>query len=253
MLLAASLPQFILSYSFYSYTFLFTRLISEIEFNSYSLVPPKPLRVSYPTGDQVSTYWLQLPYLYSLPLLAASLLLHWLASSSLYIFATQGSYLADDYGQDSWKPSHKWGIIDGTVIVLGFWPLGIVITLCAGLAMVVFPIIYGLRRLPGNMVFGACDSLVLSAACHPHVSSSSIPDQDSLYAGEGSESENGETSQVVEQELLRALSRGKLRWGVTEIPSSIPTTADDQRNMMHLSFTGADEFLSEPVDNHLYV
>ncbi|KAI1799704.1 hypothetical protein F4811DRAFT_565344 [Daldinia bambusicola] len=98
-------------------------------------------------------------------------------------------YLSDRYGQDSWNPSHKWGIIDGTVIVLGFWSFGIVITLCTGLVMVIFPVIYGLRRLPGNMVFGACDSLVLSAACHPHVSSPSIADQDSLYVGEDSERE----------------------------------------------------------------
>lgn len=89
-LLLANIPQFILSYCFFSYTSLLTRMFIEKEFNSYSLAPHKPLRVSYPAGEQVSTYWLQLRYIYSVPLLIVSSLLHWLASNSIFLFASQG-------------------------------------------------------------------------------------------------------------------------------------------------------------------
>ncbi|OTB15909.1 hypothetical protein K445DRAFT_300705 [Daldinia sp. EC12] len=170
--------------------------------------------------------------------------------STLIKFHGYFSYFSDLYDTDSWKPSHRWGMIEGTVVVLGYWPLGIIITLSAGLAMAAFPILYGLRRHPGNMVFGACDSLVLSAACHPYVPSSA-PDEDSLHTSEDLEREG--PGQVTEQELLRELSRGKLRWGVTRIPYDMPMTMDDERNITHLSFTSEDEFISEPVDDNLYV
>ncbi|KAI1100244.1 hypothetical protein F4804DRAFT_348730 [Jackrogersella minutella] len=89
-LLIANLPQFILSYCFLSYSSLFTRMLAEKEFNSYSLAPHKPLRVSYPVGHQTSTYWLQLPYIFSVPLLTMSTLLHWFATNSIFLFAPQG-------------------------------------------------------------------------------------------------------------------------------------------------------------------
>ncbi|KAI0110167.1 hypothetical protein F4814DRAFT_461319 [Daldinia grandis] len=161
-------------------------------------------------------------------------------------------YLIDYYNADSWTPSNNWGMPEGAIILLGFWPLGILITLIAGLILAGLPIIYGLSRLPGDMVCGACDSLVLSASCHPHVSSS-IPDQDSLYIGEDPSNEDEVTSQATEQELLRNLSRGKLRWGAARMPSKLSTTIDPERNAMHLSFTSEDEYISEPIDDSLYV
>lgn len=45
----------------------------------------KPLRVSNPSGSQRSTYRLQLPYRYGIPLLVLSGLLHWPVSQSLLI------------------------------------------------------------------------------------------------------------------------------------------------------------------------
>ncbi|KAI0850563.1 hypothetical protein F5Y00DRAFT_252254 [Daldinia vernicosa] len=161
-------------------------------------------------------------------------------------------YLVDNYNKDSWSPGNKWGITEGTIILLGFWPLGILIALLAGLALAIFPIIYGIRRLPGDMVFGACDSLVLSAACHPHIPSSASL-QDGLNTRESPDSEGEETSKVTKYEPLRELSRGKLRWGVTRLPSGLSTSIDLEQNIMHLSFTREDEYISKPVDNSLYV
>lgn len=45
----------------------------------------RTLRVSKPQGQQRSTYWLQLPYRYSVPLMGAMVLLHWLMSRGLFL------------------------------------------------------------------------------------------------------------------------------------------------------------------------
>lgn len=45
----------------------------------------QPLRVSVPKGVQKSSFFLSLPYRYSLPLLVCSILLHWLLPQSLFV------------------------------------------------------------------------------------------------------------------------------------------------------------------------
>lgn len=45
----------------------------------------KPLRVTAPQGQQRSTYYLHLPYRYSVPLIVTSALLHWLVSQSIFL------------------------------------------------------------------------------------------------------------------------------------------------------------------------
>jgi hypothetical protein len=72
-LLLANGPQLILSLCYFSYNTFFTRLAVEMEWNSFSL-KYQPLRVSYPMGEQISRYRLQLPYRYSVPLLVLSIL-----------------------------------------------------------------------------------------------------------------------------------------------------------------------------------
>ncbi|OTA86765.1 hypothetical protein M434DRAFT_147619 [Hypoxylon sp. CO27-5] len=88
-LLSANIFQLLLSLCYFSYNAFFTRLLIEQEWNSYSL-RPQPLRVSHPTGDQISTYRLQLPYRYSIPLLLISILCHWFLSNALFLFIIEG-------------------------------------------------------------------------------------------------------------------------------------------------------------------
>jgi hypothetical protein len=90
----ANSPQLLLSFSYFVYNSLYTRLCCEKEWNSFS-TDYRPLRVSSPNGNQISTYRLQLPYRYSVPLITVSALLHWLVSNSLYVFILEGgqSYL----------------------------------------------------------------------------------------------------------------------------------------------------------------
>ncbi|KAK7977089.1 hypothetical protein PG996_003158 [Apiospora saccharicola] len=79
----------ILSFVYLIINMLHTRLRAEEEWNTYGL-GYRPLRVSYPEGQQTSTYRLQLPYKYSVPLISTSTLLHWLVSNSLFISIIDG-------------------------------------------------------------------------------------------------------------------------------------------------------------------
>jgi hypothetical protein len=88
-LVFANMPQLLLSFCYFIYNAFFTRLQVEKEWNSYA-GSFKPLRVSYPVGEQTSTYRLQLPYRWCIPLVALSTLLHWLVSNSIFIFVSEG-------------------------------------------------------------------------------------------------------------------------------------------------------------------
>ncbi|KAI8963300.1 hypothetical protein F5Y11DRAFT_365301 [Daldinia sp. FL1419] len=175
------------------------------------------------------------------------------SETPFFIFGlVKGRYLVDYYNQDSWSPGNKWGVFEGTIVLLGFWPLGIVITLLAGLALVIIPIIYSARGLPGNMVFGACDSLVLSAACHPYIPPV-MSNWDNLHVDKRSSIKREDTSEATGLGSLCALSKGNLRWGVTLVPLGLSTVVDPERNIMHLSFTSEDYYVSEPMEYSLYV
>lgn len=89
MLVAANTPQIILSFCYFSFNAFFTRTQIESEWSSYSL-SYKPLRVTVPRGEQISTYRLQLPYKYSVPLLGISILLHWILSNAIFFYIVEG-------------------------------------------------------------------------------------------------------------------------------------------------------------------
>ncbi|KAI1636537.1 hypothetical protein F4809DRAFT_650433 [Biscogniauxia mediterranea] len=94
--LTANLPQLLLSISYYVYNSLYTRLCVEKEWNAYS-TNYRPLRVTDPKGQQISSYRLQLPYRYSIPLIGISALLHFLVSNTLYVFILEGGKLNPDF------------------------------------------------------------------------------------------------------------------------------------------------------------
>ncbi len=91
----ANTPQLILSLCYLVYNGLFTRIRAEIEWASYS-TRHAPLRVTHSKGEQKSTYRLQLPYRWSVPLLIVSILLHWLFSNCFYVTLYEGkSWIPD--------------------------------------------------------------------------------------------------------------------------------------------------------------
>lgn len=88
-LIIANTPQLILSWSYFAYNSLLTRIHVEKELNLYSR-SFKPLRVSFPKGMQIATWRLQLPYKFSIPLLLISIILHWLISNSIFLLIVEG-------------------------------------------------------------------------------------------------------------------------------------------------------------------
>ena len=80
----ANLPQGLLSFLFITYNGLFTCMFLAEEWSGYAH-ERKPLRVTNRTGQQRSTYRLQIPYRYGVVLFAVSALVHWLISQSLFL------------------------------------------------------------------------------------------------------------------------------------------------------------------------
>ncbi|KAI0521743.1 hypothetical protein F5B22DRAFT_634200 [Xylaria bambusicola] len=87
--LFANSPQLILSLGYFPYNSLLTQFNVEKDWNSFSL-SHQPLRVSYPVGQQISSYRLQLPYKHSVPLIIISTGLHWVVSNSVFLYINEG-------------------------------------------------------------------------------------------------------------------------------------------------------------------
>ncbi|KAK0298730.1 hypothetical protein LTS00_002492 [Friedmanniomyces endolithicus] len=101
-----------------------------------------------------TTYYLQLPYTYSLPLLVTSGTLHWLISQS--IFLARISIYNDGVNSDQDDYSE-----------VGYSCTPILCVVLLGTAMLVFALGMGCRKFASSMpVAGSC-SVALAAACHP--------------------------------------------------------------------------------------
>ena len=83
--LIANVGQLVLSVLYFGYNALFTCMAQAIEWSDFAF-RRKGLRVSSsPKGYRRSTYFLQLPYRYAVPLIALSGVLHWLVSQSIFL------------------------------------------------------------------------------------------------------------------------------------------------------------------------
>ena len=146
-------PQLVLTFLYFLYNSLYTSMFVAFEWSRFAL-QRKGLRVSSPTGHQRSTYWLQLPWIYSLPLAIAAAILHWLVSQSVFLVWI-----------DQFDAHHN--LIPGKSISrCGYSPYALVITIIvAGIMLIAFTVV-GLRRLDTTMPFAGSSSLAISAACH---------------------------------------------------------------------------------------
>ncbi|KIK55871.1 hypothetical protein GYMLUDRAFT_174966 [Collybiopsis luxurians FD-317 M1] len=152
--LISNSPQLILSMIYLIFNSLCTTMFLAREWSSYAHTC-KPLRVSSPRGQQRSTYFLQIPYRFGLPLMIYSALLHWLVSQSIFLVKVT-------YWQD--------GILDPyeSPTSCGYSPTGMILTtiFVAGLILSVLAIGFFIH-LSGEMpLVGSC-SAAISSACHP--------------------------------------------------------------------------------------
>ena len=123
------------------------------EWNDYAY-ERKPLRVTNPTGDQRSTYRLQLPYKYGIPLIVLSGTLHWLVSQSLFL-ARVASFDSD--GTENKQAS---------LSTVGYSCIGIITVIVLGMMVIAIGILNGFRKYrPGMPLVGSC-SAAITAACH---------------------------------------------------------------------------------------
>ena len=151
-ILLANLPQLIFSILYFVYNGLYTVMSLAAEWSAFSR-RRKGLRVSRPVGAQRSTYYLQLPYTYAVPLILASGLMHWFISQSFYL-------LSVDFSGSSHSEIRSFDTCGYSAIAIIFG-LGL-----AGLMLIVI-FVNGFRRLTFEIPrVGSC-STAISAACHP--------------------------------------------------------------------------------------
>ena len=149
--LIANLPQLFCSYIFLGFNYILTSMCAGREWMSYSQYR-KMLRVTNPRGAQQSTFFLQLPYRFSIPLLALSGLISWLASQVLFIV------------QVRIRPNDK--MSQASIMTCGYSPGALVILVIVGTVLALAVLLIGLRRFPDSMPLAATNSAAISAACH---------------------------------------------------------------------------------------
>lgn len=151
--LIANTPQLLLSFLFLTYNGLYTCMLLADEWNGYAH-ERKPLRVTDRHGSQRSTYRLQLPYKYSIPLIITSTIVHWLVSESLFLARV---IVYTRTGQVDTNSS---------VSTVGYSCAPLLIVIILGSITVLLGLLNGFRRYkPGMPLAGSC-SAAISAACH---------------------------------------------------------------------------------------
>ncbi len=148
----ANTPQTLLSFSYFAINRLCTSMCFAREYNSYGTTR-KGLRTTNPTGQQRSTYFLQLPYRWSIPLTVTSGFLHWLLSQSLFLVRLE---IRDIDGQINTSESR---------CNCGYSPIS-VLTFCL-VFLTLLSVVLGLllRKLTLDIPAPAHCSLAISAAC----------------------------------------------------------------------------------------
>lgn len=152
--LISNSPQLVLSFLYLTYNSLFTCMLLAAEWRGYAH-ERKALRVSSASGKQRSTYWLQLPYRYSIPLLVASGTLHWLVSQSIFLARVT---VLDSSGVED--PAES-------LSTCGYSNIAIFFVIALGVPVVLIGIAHGFRRYDGGMPLAGSCSTAINAACHP--------------------------------------------------------------------------------------
>ncbi|KAL9089010.1 MAG: hypothetical protein Q9159_002813 [Coniocarpon cinnabarinum] len=144
---SANVIQLAVSNAYLFINNIFTCALVSQELSDYA-TESKMMRVTRPRGPQRSTYWLQLPYKWSLPLMAMMTLLHWLISEALFMVDVQV------FDPDGRKIPPNSDSSDGSFYVV------------EGGLIISFVYAYGFRKFTAGVpVFSSC-SIAISAGCH---------------------------------------------------------------------------------------
>lgn len=155
VVLLVNVPQVVISAIYSVYNNTLTRLLLSAEFNRYS-VERRYLRVSHPTGNQRGTYWLSIPYRYTIPFLTLFTLAHWLSSQAVSLVQIIPRTV---YGE----PDHSRVMLGIAISTLGV-KIMVIPVLVALLAII--GLVMRKYDSPAMPVAMNC-SAAISAACHP--------------------------------------------------------------------------------------
>ena len=153
-ILIANSPQTLLSVLYLSVNGLLTSMLLADEWSRFAH-QRKTLRVTSPIGKQRSTYFLHLPYSYSIPLLSMFGCLHWLVSQSLFL-ARVDAY--DDEGNMDSEES---------ISTCGYSLIALLLVLILGSVITLLVFVISFRKYKPGMPFVGSRSAAISAACHP--------------------------------------------------------------------------------------
>ncbi|KAL9622901.1 MAG: hypothetical protein Q9160_002827 [Pyrenula sp. 1 TL-2023] len=156
-ILLANTPQIIFSFLYLLYNALYTCMAQAAEWSSFAH-ERKGFRVTQPRGAQRSTYYLHLPYRYGVPLMAGSVLMHWLISQALFLARMQRRTIT---------PLVETDMKHNSSVTCGYSIMPIIFSIALGCAMLLALLMLSLiMRLPGDMPLIGSNSAVISAACH---------------------------------------------------------------------------------------
>jgi hypothetical protein len=167
-ILLANLPQAIISFIYLVYNGQFTAMLANREWSNFA-VKRAPLRVTYPSPGQRSTYFLQLPYRFSVPLLLAIAILHWFVSQSIFLVRIAiykdgkltGGLDLNSYNQITKQRQH------GVFSAVGYSYSALIASISWGSALVAaFLAVAFFGKFPIGLPIGGTNSAVISAACH---------------------------------------------------------------------------------------
>lgn len=147
-------PQIILSFCYLGLNNICTFLASAEEWNNFAHTR-KGLRVSRPMAEQRSTYFLQLPYKWAIPLIATSSALHWLLSQTFFLVRVD-VYTGDSDTPSNWSRS-ACGYSSFSLLI--FSNVSFLLLCAVGWAL--------FRHMQQKKPSASSCSLVISAACHP--------------------------------------------------------------------------------------
>lgn len=217
----ANIPQLILSVLYFNYNALFTAMLMGYEWTSYA-VKRKGLRVSHDArGAQRTTYFLQLPYRFGVPLMVLAGTLHWLVSQSIFVVVVEyyDSWGGRGPGYFEWP---KWKD-EKDLQTLGFSLAPMIAVMVLGGLMVISIVAAGYVPYHCGMPVAGSSSMAISAAC-----------QDGNVEMEGYEGGVvGEQGSVAAEE--------KVQWGV------VSTSSD---GVGHCAFSS--EHVEAPVEGRVY-
>ncbi|GAP85633.2 hypothetical protein SAMD00023353_1301040 [Rosellinia necatrix] len=180
-LFLANVPQVVLGVGWWLANSLLTRLLLAQRWAKF-IVKRSGLRVPSPQGQQRRSFFLSLPYRYSIPLLILSAVLHWLLSQSFFVVQTRG-FVYDMAYQDK-DQFVRDEALDASVI--GYSTIAFILSLAIVFGIFIGIVLLAMKPLPSREI-GPCEggtetdgnllvtrmplvstcSAAISAACHP--------------------------------------------------------------------------------------